>query len=67
MNKLTKKQVCEALGMSLRQLDYMVKRGEFPRGVSHGKTHLWAAPVVERFEKERFAEQLSWFDTRLAR
>lgn len=67
MNKLTKEEVCAVLGISPRQLDYMVSRGEFPRGVKNGKTHLWAEPMVRRFDEERFADQLAWFDTRLVR
>ena len=64
MNKLTKQQVCERLCVSQRQLEYMISRDEFPRGVRHGKTHVWAEPVVDQFDKERFQFQLDWFKRR---
>jgi predicted DNA-binding transcriptional regulator AlpA len=62
VNKLDKKQVCERLGISARQLDYMIQRDEFPRGVRQGKAHLWAEAVVQRFDEERFQDQMKWFE-----
>lgn len=64
MNKLTKKTVCERLNLSPRQLDNMISRDEFPRGVRDGKSHVWAEEVVERFDRERFQEQFDWFERR---
>lgn len=61
MKKLNKQEVCERLGLCPRQLDYMIGRNEFPRGVRQGKAHLWAEEVVERFDRERFSDQLAWF------
>jgi predicted DNA-binding transcriptional regulator AlpA len=62
VNKLDKQQVCERLRLSARQLDNIIARNEFPRGVRQGKTHQWAESVVERFDQERFKDQLTFFD-----
>jgi predicted DNA-binding transcriptional regulator AlpA len=62
MNKLNKQEVCERLGVCSRQLDYMINRDEFPRGVRQGKVHLWAESVVDRFDQERFQHQMDWFE-----
>src|SRR3954468_19123352 len=51
MTKLNKQQVCDRLEISTRQLDYLIGRNEFPRGVSQGKAHKWLEEVVERFDR----------------
>jgi prophage regulatory protein len=66
VKKLTKTEVCDRLKLSPRQLDYMISRDEFPRGVRIGKSHVWAEPVVDRFDEERFQEQIDWFQRRVA-
>ncbi len=60
MTKLNKQDVTERLGFSMRKLDLMVVRGEFPPPVKVGKTCIWSEAAVAKFEARMFAEQMLW-------
>ncbi len=58
--KLNKEEVAQRLGVSIRQLDYLVKREDFPAGNRRGRELVWVSEVVEAWEQREFEEQRAW-------
>ncbi len=46
---LTKDEVCRRIGVEGKQLDAMIRRGQFPRGLkpTHKSRPVWPLPVFE--------------------
>ena len=65
MEILTKEDVCETLSMSVRGLEMMIARGEFPPGVRMGKRMYWCHEVIENWKSRMFSSQLAWKPGRL--
>lgn len=60
MKKLTKPELAERLGVSIRSIEYKVKRGELPQGLRIGREVYWLESVVHTWRKHKFSEQLAW-------
>lgn len=60
MKQLTKSVLAERLGVSIRSIEYMVKRGELPKGRRLGREVFWLESVVQTWQKHAFSEQLAW-------
>lgn len=60
ITELTKEQLAARLGISVRQLDYLVGRGDLPAGNRRGRKLLWPGAVAVAWTKREFAEQLAW-------
>lgn len=58
--RLKKADVCSELGISLRTLDNLVARKEFPPGVRIGKWSYWSYKAVENFRERAFRMQETW-------
>lgn len=65
MEILAKDAVCEMLGVSVRCLEMMVSRGEFPPGNRIGKKVFWCVEAVENWKKRTFDAQCNWKPGRL--
>lgn len=65
MEILAKDVVCEMLGVSVRGLEMMVNREEFPPGKRIGKKVFWCVEAVENWEKRMFEAQRNWKPRRL--
>jgi predicted DNA-binding transcriptional regulator AlpA len=57
---LNKSALCSLLGISLRGLENLVKRGEFPPPVRIGRCVYWSTVAVERWRARMFVAQESW-------
>ncbi len=57
---LKKRQLCEWLGISLRCVENMVKRGEFPPPVRVGKFAYWSQDAVDAWLQRHFGAQDNW-------
>jgi len=57
---LDKQQVADALGISIRTIDNLVKAKEFPPGVRLGRCVYWSDTVVKKWRHELFAAQEKW-------
>lgn len=57
---LSKQQLADALGVSARTVDNLVRAGELPEGVRIGRCVYWTESVVEKWHKLRFALQEGW-------
>jgi hypothetical protein len=60
ITELTKEQLATRLGISARQLDYLVRRKDLPAGNRRGRKLLWPEAVAVAWKKREFAEQLAW-------
>ena len=49
---ISKKVVCEALGVSLADLNRRVTDGRFPAPLKDGKRRFWRASTVDQFIRE---------------
>jgi prophage regulatory protein len=58
--KLTKDQLADRLGVSTRQLEVLVTRGELPEGTRIGRQVFWLEAIAEMWERRQFAEQMAW-------
>lgn len=58
--KLNKEQLASRLGVSVRQLDYLVRREDLPKGKRKGRQLVWLEEVVVAWKRREFAEQLAW-------
>lgn len=58
--ELTKEQLAERIGVSVRQVDYLVARGQLPAGNRKGKRLKWLEAVAETWKRREYAEQLAW-------
>ncbi|CAN0436790.1 unnamed protein product, partial [Phaeothamnion confervicola] len=57
---LDKAQLSTHLGVSVRLLEDLVARNEFPRGVRLGRRLLWDSRVAEQWRQRLFSSQLQW-------
>lgn len=64
MKLYNKQELAEALGVSTRQINILVERGELPPGVRLGKKIKWHQDIVEKMLERVFEEQLA-FEPRL--
>lgn len=58
--ELNKEQLATRLGVSVRQVDYLVQRQELPKGKRKGRQLVWLEEVVVAWKRREFAEQLAW-------
>lgn len=58
--ELTKEELAGRLGMSVRQVDYLVRREELPPGKRMGRHLVWLEVVVDAWKRREYAEQLAW-------
>ena len=65
MEILTKENVCEDLNVSMRGLEMMIARGEFPPGVRIGKKMYWCLEVIDNWKSRKFSSQCAWKPGRL--
>jgi len=65
MEILTKENVCEDLNVSMRGLEMMISRGEFPPGVRMGKKMYWCLEVLDNWKSRKFSSQRAWKPGRL--
>ena len=61
-NKLTKQQLARELGVSVRQIDVMVKREQLPPGVRSGRQLTWLPSCVAKCHALLHAAQAAWAD-----
>lgn len=57
---LTKEQVAQRMGLSVRTLECLVAKGEFPHGVRVGRFLYWTESAVSTWHQRVFAAQLAW-------
>lgn len=57
---LTKAELAQALGMSVRSLEERLKSGQLPAGVRQGRHLYWHPSVASKWLGETFAAQLEW-------
>lgn len=57
---LTKEQAASSMGLSVRTLEGLVAKGEFPPGVRVGRFLYWTQSAVSAWHQRLFAEQLAW-------
>lgn len=57
---LTKPELADALRMSVRSLEILLKSGQLPAGVRRGRLLYWDASVVGKWHDEKFAAQRAW-------
>lgn len=57
---LTKPELAQALRMSVRSLETLLKTGQLPAGVRRGRLLYWDASVVGKWLDEKFAAQRAW-------
>lgn len=62
LTKLTKDELATRLGLSTRQLEMLVSRGELPEGTRIGRHLFWLEAVAEMWEHRQFAKQLVWVE-----
>ena len=60
MSILTKQEVCKVLGISIRGLEIMISRGEFPKGVKIGKCLYWSEEAIQVWKCRLFSRQENW-------
>lgn len=60
MKQLSKPELAERLGVSIRSIENMVNRGELPKGRRLGREVYWLESVVQMWQKHAFSEQLAW-------
>lgn len=60
MTLLTKEKVCTELGISLRGLEMMIQRNEFPFGVRIGKRLYWTSDAIAAWQIRLFQQQNTW-------
>lgn len=60
---LTREQLAQALQMSVRSLDGLLKTGALPAGLRSGRRLYWDAGVVGAWLKKALAEQHEWMKT----
>lgn len=57
---INKADLCKKLSISVRGLEYLVKRGEFPPPVKIGKYVYWSEVAVMKWKRRLFAIQEVW-------
>lgn len=57
---LTKDQVAQNMGLSVRTLEGLVAKGEFPEGVRVGRFLYWTTSAITAWHQRKFAVQLAW-------
>ena len=57
---LTKSQTAESMGLSVRTLEGLVAKGEFPQGVRIGRFLFWTDQAIAEWHQRMFAAQLAW-------
>ncbi|GAB3766235.1 hypothetical protein GCM10028796_25140 [Ramlibacter monticola] len=57
---LTKAELADALRMSVRSVEGLLKSDKLPAGVRRGRLLYWHSSVVEKWLDEAFAAQRSW-------
>ena len=57
---LTKAELAQALRMSARSLEGLLKSGQLPAGVRRGRLLYWHSSVVKKWHDQNFADQLEW-------
>ena len=57
---LTKEQVAQKMNLSVRTLEGLVSKGEFPHGVRVGRFLYWTESAVSAWHQRMFAAQLAW-------
>lgn len=55
-----KTDLSKKLSISVRGLEYLVKRGEFPPPVKFGKFVYWSEITVTKWQRRLFAAQENW-------
>ena len=58
--RLKKADVCNELGISLRTLDNLVQRNQFPPGVRIGKWCYWSSKALDNYRERAFRMQEVW-------
>lgn len=57
---LTKEQVAQKMNLSVRTLEGLVAKGEFPKGVRVGRFLYWTESAISSWHQRVFAAQLAW-------
>lgn len=57
---LTKAELAEALRMSIRSVEGLLKSDKLPAGVRRGRLLYWHCSVVEKWFDEAFSAQRAW-------
>lgn len=57
---MTKTQTAERMGLSVRTLEGLVAKSEFPQGVRIGRFLFWTESAIVEWHKRMFAAQLAW-------
>lgn len=57
---LTKPELAQALRMSVRSLEGLVKSGQLPEGKRRGRHLYWHASVASKWHNEVFADHIEW-------
>lgn len=57
---IAKSELCEALRISVRTLEIMVREGSFPPPIRLGKHVYWTEKAVAVWRRRLVAEQESW-------
>lgn len=57
---LTKAELAQALRMSPRSLEGLLKSGQLPPGERRGRFLYWHASVAKKWNERKFAAQLKW-------
>lgn len=57
---LTKSELAQALRMSVRSLEGLVKSGQLPEGKRRGRHLFWHASVASKWHNDVFADHIEW-------